>query len=48
MMAVTTVREGGQTDRRTQIGELYDCSKQKMEGIMQSQNHKFTILKRHK
>ena len=44
-MAVSTLREGVQTDRRPQIVELYVCSKQKMEGIMQSQNYKFCDTK---
>ena len=43
--AVSTLREGVVTERRPQIGELYDCSKQKMDGIMQSQNHKFCDTK---
>ena len=44
-VAVSTLREGVETERRPQVGELYDCSKQKMEGIMQSQNHMFCDTK---
>ena len=45
MVPVEKLREGIETNRQPQIGKLYDCSKQIMKGIMQSQNHQFCDTK---
>ena len=40
-ITVSTLQEGVATDKRPIIGDLYDCDKQTMQGVIQSQNHKF-------